>query len=183
MSTQRVKYIKQFFPIESYTYDSANTRAVIVANTVYTNLLYTGLPIYLCSNIQYSNFKTVANNVVANSNTFTSSVSAVNYIQNMSHIGVDGYLPGQTGPQAEQTLPRGTGCDTVVQSFVNGTGGASYNLELSLDTTHWINFASVTHGSDNGNTVATFIAPGWAYMRANLSSVGANTNLVIMSSE
>lgn len=176
MSSARVRYIKQFFPIESYSYDSGTV--TITANTQF---LYTGLPVYLNSTIQYSNFKGTAN--VLNGNTFTVNVSARNYIQDLSHFSVDGYLPGQTGGQVEHTLPRGTGCDTVVQSFVNGSGGASYDIDLSLDKTHWIKFDSVTHGTVDGNTSAVFIAPGWAYLRANLSSVGANTNLVIMTSE
>lgn len=181
MSTQRVKTIKQYFPIESYSFDSANSIATIVANTAYTNLLFANLNIYLSSTTQYTNYKTSVKTVVGN--TFTATVETAQYIQNLSHFGVDGYLPSQTGSQAEQTLPRGTGTETIVQSYVSGTGGASYIIDVSLDKTHWIPAANVVHSSVNNDTGFVTISPGWAYYRANLTSVGANTNLVIMSGE
>lgn len=181
MATTRVKKPKQYFPIESYSYDLANSNVTIVANTAYTNLLFANVSIYLASATQYTDYKTSVRTV--SGNTFTASVATAQYIQNLSHFGVDGYLPGQTGGQTEHTLPRGTGCDTVVQSYVDGTGGASFEIQLSLDKEHWIYFSDISHSNTDGNTSAIFIAPGWAYMRANLISVGANTNLVIMSSE
>lgn len=181
MSSQRVRKPKQFFPIESYSYDSANSIATIVANTAFTDLLYANASIYLDSQIRQESYKSSVKTI--SGNTFTASVPVNQYIQTLTHFSVDGYLPGQTGGQVSHTLPRGTGCDTVIQSYVSGSGGASYSIELSLDTEHWISFASVSHGTNDGNTSAVFIAPGWAYMRANLSSVGANTNLVLMTSE
>lgn len=181
MSTQRVKTIKQFFPIESYSYDSVTSMASIVANTSYTNLLFANVVVYLNSTTQYSNYKTSVNTI--SGNTFTAFVPYNQYLQSLSHFSVDGYLPGQTGNQTELTLPRGTGCDTVIQSYVTGTGGASYKIDVSLDAAHWINLTSMSHNTTNGNTVYTLVSPGWAYMRANLTSVGANTNLVVMSSE
>lgn len=181
MATTRVKYHKQYFPIESYTFDSANSVATIVANTAYTNLLYANLAIYLASSSQYTDYKTSVGTV--SGNTFTASVATAQYIQNLSHFGVDGYLPGQTGGQEEHTLPRGTGCDTVVQSFVSGTGGASYNIDVSLDKSHWIPVGTITHTTASEDTGFITISPGWVYMRANLISVGANTNLVILTGE
>lgn len=181
MATTRVKYHKQYFPIKSYTFDSANSVATIVANTAYTNLLYANLAIYLASSSQYTDYKTSVGTV--SGNTFTASVATAQYIQNLSHFGVDGYLPGQTGGQAEQTIPRGTGAETVIQSYVSGTGGASYIIELSLNKTHWIASANVSHSNTNNNTGFITVSPGWAYYRANINSIGANTNLVIMSGE
>ena len=98
-------------------------------------------------------------------------------------VYVNGYLSGQTGDKEEQTLPRATGTDSIIQSYVNGTAGASYTIQVSLDANHWINANTITHGTDNGNTTYATIKPGWAYMRANVASIGANTNLVIMTGE
>lgn len=181
MATTRVKTPKQYFPIESYSYDSANSIATIVANTAYTNLLFANAAIYLASSTQYTDYKTSVR--TKSGNTFTASVATAQYIQNLSHFGVDGYLPGQTGGQEPQTLPRGTGTETIIQSYVSGTGSASYVIDVSLDTSHWIPVANVTHANTNNDTGFITISPGWAYYRANINSIGANTNLVIMSGE
>lgn len=176
MSTQRVKYIKQFFPLTSYTYN--NNVFSVVANN---HLLFTGVPVYLTSDRNYGAVKGIAN--VTSSNTFTVTTEGTFFDQQLTHFAVDGYLPTQTGGQSEHTLPRGTGCDTVVQSYVNGTGGASFVVEVSLDKYHWIPSANITHSTTNNDTGFITISPGWAYMRTNINSIGANTNLVIMTGE
>lgn len=176
MSVSRIKYIKQFFPIQSYVFDSANSQIVITSNN---HILYANANINLTSGIQYEAYSA---KVVSNTtNTFT--VAATANLAYLTNYYVNGYVTGQTGGKDPQTLPRATGTDTVVQSYVDGTGGASYSIEVSLDNSHWIDFASISHATSDGNTQHAFISPGWAYMRANLSSIGANTNLVIMTAE
>lgn len=176
MSSSRVKHIKQFYQINSYKFDSANGLVTVTANG---HNLFSNVKVILTSDINYDGVKGVAN--VTSSNTFT--VSTITDPQFLTHYVVYGYLPGQTGAQVEQTLPRATGTDTIIQSYVNGTGGASYYIDVSLDSSNWIRANSITHGSDSGNTTYVTIKPGWAYYRANVASVGANTNLVIMSGE
>ena len=76
MSVSRVKYIKQYVPVSSYTYDSGNS--VVSITTASNHLLFTGVPIFLTSDKQYSAYNTVA--TVISSNTITAPVTAVNYI-------------------------------------------------------------------------------------------------------
>lgn len=175
MSTSRVKYQKQFFAVSSFSKDSTT---VTITSTEDHNL-FDGIPVTITSGASYDAH--TATITVTSANTFT--MGCTKHIQNIDNYCINGYITGQTGPQAPQTLPRGTGCNTVVQSYVTGTGGASYGVELSLDNDHWVSFATITHGTTSGNTQFTTIAPGWTYMRANLTSIGANTNLVLMTSE
>ena len=178
MSTSRVKYQKQFFAISSATKDPANNTIIINTGTV-NHGLFNGIPVTVTSGASYDAH--TATITVANANTFI--IGCNKHIQNIDNYCINGYISGQTGPQAPQTLPRGTGCDTVIQSYVNGSGGASYSIDVSLDNDHWVTLSSVSHASVSGNTQYVLIAPGWAYMRANLTSIGANTNLVLMTSE
>jgi hypothetical protein len=178
MSVSRVKYAKNYYPVQSFTYDTGNNLVTIV--TPSNHNLWTGLNVSLTSDVTYGACYGTAN--VTSANTF--SIKYSNYIDgNITNYEINGYLPGTTGPQTEQTLPRATGTDTVIQSFVNGAGGASYSVEVSLDKAHWISIGSVTHASVDQNTSSITIKPGWAYYRANVTSVGANTNLVVMSGE
>ncbi len=176
MSSSRVKYIKSFFPIQGYTFDSANNTIIVTANN---HLLYANADVYLASGTQYAAYKSKVTSNTAN--TFT--VSATANLAYLTDYYVTGYVTGQIGPQTEQTLPRGTGTETVIQSYVSGTGGATYTIEVSLDNSHWIPVANVTHTTNNNDTGFITVSPGWAYYRTNINSIGANTNLVIMSGE
>lgn len=176
MSTQRVRYIKQFFPIETYSFDSGNNKITVVSNN---HTLFTGTKLYLASGTRYETYPKVA--TVISSNTFT--VTSTSNIPYLDSFYVNGFLPGQTGAKPEHTLPRATGTETIVQSYVDGAGGAAYTVDVSLDTSHWITISTITHASVSGNTGYVTISPGWAYMRANVTAVGANTNLVIMTCE
>lgn len=174
MSSARVKKAKTYYEISSYSFDSANN--IVTANSV-NHGLYSGIPCYLISDKDREFYKGTANVVSANVFTF-----AINYRpQNLTHVAIDGYT--SIGNKPEVTLPRGTGTETIVQSYVNGTGGAAYNIDVSLDIIHWIPAANVSHTTSDGDTGFVTISPGWSYMRANVTSIGANTNLVIMTGE
>ena len=172
MSVSRVKYSKQFFTVSSVSYNSGT-----VTVTANNHGLFTGIPVSLTSDTNYSVIN--GNATVTSANTFTiaSNISP----QFVTHFSISGHLT--TGEKEAQTLPRATGTETIVQSYVSGSGGATYKLDVSLDKEHWINLQTVTHGSTSGNTTYVSISPGWAYMRANVTVLGANTNLVIMSGE
>ena len=172
MSVSRVKYIKQFFVVSSTSYNSGTITAI--ANN---HGLFTGIPVSLTSDKNYAVIN--GNATVTSANTFT--IASNIEPQFVTHFSINGYLT--TGEKEAQTLPRATGTETIVQSYVNGTGGATYKLDVSLDKEHWINLQTVTHSSTSGNTNYITISPGWAYMRANVASIGANTNLVIMTGE
>nr|QMP83395.1 MAG: hypothetical protein [Caudoviricetes sp.] len=176
MSVSRVKYQKQFFPVEAYNYDWANGKVVITSTG---HILHNNVTVTLASGASYDALTGLV--TVINANTF--SVPAITNLQFIDNYALNGYVSGQSGEKPAQTLPRGTGCDAVIQSYVTGTGGASYKIDVSLDTEHWISHSTITHSTTSGNTYFITVAPGWAYYRANVTSIGANTNLVIMSSE
>lgn len=97
-------------------------------------------------------------------------------------VVIDYYNAGMTGGQPSFTIPRGQGdTNAVMQSFVTGTGGATYTLELSQDGIHWITaVATVTHAGTTGDTAFVTISPAWAYGRINLSVIGAATTLTVL---
>ena len=174
MSVSRVKYSKQFFSVSTVSFDSGTGTVTVTANS---HGLFTGIPVALTSDTNYSVIN--GNATVTSANTFTIA-SYVNP-QFVTHFSINGFLT--IGEKGAQTLPRATGTETIVQSYVNGAGGASYKLDVSLDKEHWITLNTITHASVSGNTSYATISPGWAYYRANVASIGANTNLVIMSGE
>lgn len=96
-------------------------------------------------------------------------------------VQIDIFRTGQTG-RFVKTAPRSVGNAAVVQSFVVGTGGASYTIDGSLDGVHWTNIATVTHGILTGDTQFAQIAPMWAYISIDITSIGADTSLEVMYS-
>nr|QMP83659.1 MAG: hypothetical protein [Caudoviricetes sp.] len=171
MSVSRVKTIKQYFPITSYSYSSSNTTVSITANN---HGLFTGIPVALTSDKHYSAYNGSAN--VTSSNTFT--VQSYVNPQDLTHFSIDGYIA--TGAGEAQTLPRGRGVDSVIQTYTNGAGGATVSIDVSLDIQHWINLGTMTVTT---NSAFISVSPSWAYYRANVTSLTANSNLVLMSSE
>ncbi len=77
------------------------------------------------------------------------------------------------------TAPRSSGLAAVMQSFVIGTGGASYTVDGSLDGSHWTNIATVTHGTVSGDTQSATISPAWVYLSINITAIGAATSLQV----
>ncbi len=175
MSLSRIKYIKQFYQIASYTFTNNNINIV----TVNDHNLYTGIEVNLSSDRNYSSYKGIAN--VTSANTF--SVPSNNNIELLTNYYVKGYYTGQSGTQSAETLPRATGTQLIIQSYVSGNGAANVIIETSLDASHWIPAGYINHTNINDDTGFLSISPGWAYMRANIVSLGANTNLVLIIGE
>nr|QMP82944.1 MAG: hypothetical protein [Caudoviricetes sp.] len=172
MSVSRVKIVKQYFPIESYSYSSSNTTVSVTANN---HGLYTGIPVSLTSNIHYSAYNGSAN--VTSANTFT--VESYINPQDLTHFSINGYV--SSGEKEYQTLPRGRGIDSIIQTYSNGAGGATVSIDVSLDANHWISLGSMT--VSNTNSAFIPVSPSWAYYRANVVSLVANSNVVLISSE
>ena len=172
MSASRIKYITQEFGISSSNW--ANN--VYTANTVTNHSLFANVEVTLLGSIgTYSAPATV----VAN-NQF--SVPMIKErTDNYQSYAVKGYLPGTVGGQEAQSMQRGMATDAIIQSYVTGTGTAQYNIEVSLDSQHWINAATVIHANTTNDTGFCKVAPGWCFYRANVASVGANTLLSIIS--
>lgn len=77
------------------------------------------------------------------------------------------------------TAPRPNGLQAVIQSFVVGTGAASYTVDGSLDNQHWTNIATVTHGAVTNDTQFATVVPAWTYLSVNITAIGASTTLTI----
>ena len=171
MSASRTKYITQEFPIANATWNNN----VYTANTSSAHSLFANVEITLLGSNQTH---TAPVTVLAN-NQFRVAMNR-DKADNYSSYLVKGYLPGQTGPRETQAMQRGMATDAIVQSYVTGTGGAAYTLEVSLDNQHFINAASFSHTTTSGDTGFVTISPGWTHYRANVASVGANTLLTII---
>jgi len=172
MSASRIKYFTQSGTIVSATWSND----VFTANTAVNHLLFNGVNVQLSGQSRtYDGPVTVLAN-----NQFSVPVTRDN-LDNFSSYTVKGYLPGQTGPQNVQSMQRGMNTDAIVQSYVTGTGGAAYTLEVSLDNEHFINAVSFVHTTTSGDTGFVAVSPGWTHLRANVASIGANTLLTIMS--
>ena len=178
MSTPRVKYLKQFFTITSANWDT-NTLTVV---TPVAHNLYNGMTVTMVTS---NNPQQLTGTVtVTNTTTFTIACEAAKNVGGWYQYFITGFLPGQTGGVGAFTIPRGTGAAVVIQSYVSGTGGATYSVDLSLDGIHWVaSGTTLTHAGTNNDTQSMTVAPGWAYMRPNITTIGAATNLVIMTAE
>jgi hypothetical protein len=172
MSASRTKYITQEFPISTATWNNN----VYTANTSSAHSLFANVEITLLGSTQ---IHTASATVLAN-NQFSVPMLREK-VDHYRAYTVRGYLPGTTGPQEPQSMQRGMNTDAIVHSYVTGTGGAAYTLEVSLDNSHFINAASFVHTTTSGDTGFVTISPGWTHFRANVISVGANTLLTIMS--
>lgn len=177
MSTPRVKYLKQYFGITSATWN-ANVLTVV---TPVAHNLYNGMTVTM---VTPNNPQQLTGTVtVSNTTTFTIACEAVKNVGGWFQYFIIGFLPGQTGGIGAHTIPRGTGASAVVQSYVVGTGGATYAIEVSLDGVHWIPAGTIAHTTNTNDTGFLTIQPGWSYIRPNITSIGASTNLVIMTGE
>lgn len=117
---------------------------------------------------------------VVDADTFTVATSdAFSFMD--GKVQIDLFRTGQTG-RFVITSPRSVGNSAVIQSFVTGTGGATYNIDASLDGVHWTNIATVTHAGTTGDTQFAQIAPMWAYVSIDITAIGADTSLVAMYS-
>ena len=176
MSSNRVRKLRQIFPVQSFSW-SGDDLTIVTADP---HLLYTGLTIQ-ADNIDTAYDSVVGIITVVDANTFT--ISGKFTLGRFFQYQVVGFLPGQTGGVGVYTLPRSTGFPMVIQSYVSGIGGATYTMEVSMDGIHWIQLDSVTHSGTDGATDYKTIAPGWVYFRPNISIIGAETNLVLIVGE
>ena len=178
MSSSKTRKLRQIFSVQSFSWAGDNLTIV----TAQPHLLYNGITV-TAHNIDaaYDSVKGVVTVVDATTFTIAGTFTKGNFYQ----YQVDGFLPGQTGGIGSYSLPRSLAYPMVVQSYVKGTGGAAYKIQVSLDGQHWIDAdgGTISHTTVNDHTAYVTILPGWTYIRPNITSVGANTNLVIITGE
>ncbi len=97
-------------------------------------------------------------------------------------IETDNFPTGFTGVTPSVGLGRTNGNSAVVQSVVTGTGGAVTVIEASLNGTAWSTIGTLTNTGVDGNAQFLTIEPAWAFVRANVTSVGASTKLEVWKS-
>ena len=176
MSSSKTHKLRQIFSVQSFSWTGDNLTIV----TAQPHLLYNGITV-TAHNIDAAYDSVKGAVTVVNATTFT--IAGTFTKGNFYQYQVDGFLPGQTGGIGSYSLPRSLAYPVIVQSYVKGTGGAAYKVEVSMDSEHWIEAATVTHTTTTDDTGFVTIQPGWAYMRPNITSIGVNTNLVIIRGE
>ena len=172
MALTRLQNIEQRFTATSFSWDATGLLLTITSHKFIAGITVT------VPNIDsaYDSITGVIQVVDAN----TIRVVSDPVLGRFAEVIVRGFLPGQTGYTDVYSIRKGEGSETVLQSWVTGTGGAAYNVELSMDGTHWINSATVTHTTVSGDTGGFTFTAGWAYIRFNITSLGASTILSII---
>lgn len=97
-----------------------------------------------------------------------------------SYVIVKYYKTGTTGGQTPFTMPLQYGGKAILQSYVVGTGGATFDIEGTIDGAIWTKVGStVTNTAVNMNTQTVFITEPWLQFRINISVIGAATKLYV----
>lgn len=178
MSTQKVRKISK----RSLNYTATWASGLLTVNTP-THFLATGNKVSLFFADSPQDLID-ASIIVTTATQFTIPVSYANRVQLVGRVEIGHLNTGMTGGQEWFSIPRGQGSGPcVIQSFVTGTGGATYTLELSLNLTNPILAVStVTHSIVDGNPQFITVDPAWAYGRINPSVIGAATTLTVLIS-
>lgn len=160
-------------------YTATWSAGILTVVTVVNHYLLSGTTV----NLHFSNVPQDfigATVTVVNPTTFTTPLADANQVQSSGIVVIKYYSVGIVGPQAAFSLPKSTSAGTIIQSTVTGTGGATYTLEVSLDSINWIAaFATITHSVTSGDTQFITVNSAWAYGRINPSVIGAATSLSV----
>jgi len=177
MSVTRAHKLRQIFPIESFSW----VDDVLTIVTDAPHLLYDGI-VVTAHNIDSAYDSVQGAVTVVDPTTF--SITGQFTKGSFYQYQVDAFLPGQTGGIGVYPISRSLSYPTVVQSYVNGVGGASYKIQVSLDGEHWIDSenGALAHTTVDEHTAFVTITPGWVYMRPNITSIGVATSLTVIVS-
>ena len=176
MSSRKVKTIKVILP---YTATSAVLNTLVCVTTV-AHLLVTGDLVSVLASSGVQDYVSVAVTVI-DAYTFSITVSGSLY-STSGYVHIPFFRTGIVG---RQLFPSNhiTGTPAVVQSYVSGTGGASYTIDQSLDGIHWTpSGITVSHSTTDQDTQGNLVSGDWAYLAINVSVVGAATSLNVMYS-
>lgn len=174
MSTRRVKRTGRTHKVLSSIYSGGVTTITLDA----THYLTTGDLV----TILFKNAPCVLTDVavtVTAANAFSVPTPMDYRIQEDGEVKIYFYATGQTGGMQPISMANTTGSPCVLQTFVKGTGGATYTIEGSLDGIHWTldGAGTITHTGVTDHTQAAIIAPAWLWIRINPSVIGAATKL------
>lgn len=175
MSVKLTRVLSQSFAISSTTWNGG----ILTIHTPQPHNLFTGVDVFTVPDVGQAQYEGPV--TVISGTSFSLPVE-----RDWGRFGsytINSFLPGQAGPMQSYSFPRYLGVPTPIQSYVTGTGGASYTLEVSLDGVHWIPVSSTQHDTVSGDTGFTVIAPGWVYLRPNIASIGGNTTLTFITGQ
>jgi len=175
MSSRKVTPLVRTLTIVNSTYQPSFGNTLI--NVLETHYLTTGDRI----RIRFPNVPQILEDVpvtVTSGTAFTVDTPMDYKIDSRGEIKVLFYSTGMTGPQSPITVNSTTALAAVMQLWVSGIGGAVYTVEGSLDGQHYSTDSNITtHLGVDGDTQAVVINVSWAYLRLNITSIGAATKL------
>lgn len=170
MALTRLQYLEQRLPIGSFSWDG------------------TGLIVNITNHKLIAGFTVTAPNFHSSYNSVTGIVQLIDansfrivsapVLGSFTEIIVRGFM--STGFTPVYAIRKGEGAETVVQSWVTGTGACTFTTQLSMDGLHWINSTNVIHTTTDGDTGGFTFTAGWGYMRLNVTAIGANTILTVI---
>ena len=175
MSSSKVRTLKT-----QIKYTATWAANVLTVTTASNHNLVTGDTIKLLA--ASGNQDNVNHAVTVTSATTFTTPSTDKFYSLVGLVEIPFFRTGITGRQIF-TSPHSTGTDAVIQSYVSGTGGAIYSIDQSLDGIHWSpSGILVNHSTSDQDTQGYVIKGNWAYLAANITSIGAATALTVMYS-
>lgn len=171
MALTRIQYLEQRLPIEAFEWDATGLVVTITGHKIIEGFTVTA-----------PNFHSAYNSVtgeveVIDANSFR--IVADQVLGSFTEIIVRGFM--STGYSPVYSIRKGEGAETVVQSWVTGTNGATFTAEFSMDGLHWlpITDSNAITLTTEATSAFTFTA-GWAYIRLDITAIGAATALTVV---
>lgn len=113
-------------------------------------------------------------------NQFTVPMVGYERLTSSGFVDVGFFSAGQTGDQGIFTIaPSSANQVSIVQMTALGAAGAVLVLSVSNDKIGWVQVATVTLASANFATDFVQIANNWNYGKISITSVGADTAVVV----
>lgn len=170
----RIQYLEQRLPIEAFEWDATGLVVTITGHKIIEGFTVTA-PNFHSS---YSSITGIVEVIDANS----FRIVADEVLGSFTEVIVRGFM--STGYSPVYSIRKGEGAETVVQSWVTGTNGATFTVEFSMDGVHWVTITNSTSIELVASATSAFtFTAGWAYMRLNITALGANTILSVVTGD
>jgi hypothetical protein len=172
MANTRFQYLDQSFTITSFAWDGTGLVCTLNGHKLINGVVARAIN-------TSSSYDSVTGTVqVINVNSFR--IVSAPVLGSFNEVRVNCWLPTQTGVTKTYSLKKGEGSETVVQAYVIGTGGAVFDVQFSLDGVGWTTASTVTLTTVNLNAGGFTFTAGWGYIRLNITSIGTNTQLIVV---
>ena len=168
MASGRQQYLEQRLPIPTFSWDATGLIVNIVGHKLLNGFTVTAVN----TSSSYDSVTGIVEVIGADS----FRIVAAPVLGSFSEVIVRGFMA--TGLTPAYSIRKGAGAETVVQSWVTGTNGATFTPQFSMNGTNWVPGTAVTHTT--GATSNFTLTPGWAYIRLNITAIGASTILSVV---